>query len=92
MASNINCQLGAIREFLHSNLLGYPVIHEEAAWPFDPEISLKRRKLWEETNGIKGEKLIERLGLGIDGGADERLEKQRARDFGHLGGLNYFRP
>lgn len=40
-------------------------------------------------HGYRGEKLIERLGLGIDGYADERLAKQQARDAGKLGGVIY---
>lgn len=40
-------------------------------------------------NGYRGEKLIERLGLGIDGRAAERLVQQQARDAGQLGGVTY---
>lgn len=38
-------------------------------------------------NGFRGERLIERLGLGVDGHAAERLAQQRARDAGKLGGV-----
>lgn len=83
---------GLIGNFLQTNLLGFPVIHETRPWIFDPDISLRRRKQFIELHGDKGERLIERLGLGIDGYADERLRLQRKRDEGHLGGLNASRP
>lgn len=38
-------------------------------------------------NGFRGEKLIERLGLGVDGYAADRLAQQQARDAGKLGGV-----
>lgn len=44
-----------------------------------------------QLHGYRGEKLIERLGLGIDGHAAERLAQQRARDNGKLGGVIYQR-
>ncbi|CAH0715070.1 unnamed protein product, partial [Brenthis ino] len=84
--------MGPIESFIQTNLVGFPVIHETRPWIFDPDISLRRRKQFIELHGDKGEKLIERLGLGIDGYADERLKLQRQRDEGHLGGLNSLRP
>ncbi|XP_028170868.1 uncharacterized protein LOC114360369 [Ostrinia furnacalis] len=83
---------GPIENFIRTNFVGHPVIHDQQTWIFDPDISLKRRKQFVELNGDKSVYLIERLGLGIDGRADERLAKQRQRDEGHLGGLNYFQP
>lgn len=83
---------GPIGLFLQTNLIGLPVIHETQQWVFDPDVALRRRKEFIELNGDKGEKLIERLGLGIDGYGDQRLIKQRQRDEGHLGGLNSLRP
>lgn len=84
--------MGPIGNFIRTNLVGQPVIHDHQTWIFDPDLSLRRRKQFIELNGDKGVYLIERLGLGIDGRADERLQKQRQRDEGHLGGLNYFLP
>lgn len=40
-----------------------------------------------KVNGFRGEKLIERLGLGVDGYAADRLAQQQARDAGKLGGV-----
>lgn len=81
-----------IRGFIQTNLIGLPLIHKTVPWEFDPEVSLRRRKQFQQLNGIRGEDLIERLGLGIDGYEEERLQQQRQRDQGHLGGLNYFNP
>ncbi|XP_013147188.1 PREDICTED: uncharacterized protein LOC106110047 [Papilio polytes] len=84
--------VGPIGGFIRSNLVGHPVIHEEQSWIFDPDVALRRRKQFIELNGDKGDKLIERLGLGIDGYDEERLKIQRVRDEGHLGGLNALLP
>lgn len=40
-------------------------------------------------HGYRAEKLIERIGLGIDGHEEQRKEYQRARDSGKLGGVIY---
>lgn len=40
-------------------------------------------------NGYRGEKYIERVGLGIDGHEEERREQQRIRDHGKLQGVIY---
>lgn len=90
--SKVNCQLEAIRDFVQINIAGVPALHTLTKWDFDPDISLKRRAFFEEVNGVKAEKLIERLGVGMDGKEYERREKQKIRDQGHLGGLNYFLP
>lgn len=84
--------VGPIANFIRTNLVGHPVLHDQQTWIFDPDVALKRRKQFIEVNGDKAVNLIERLGLGIDGRADERLQKQRQRDEGHLGGLNFFQP
>lgn len=68
------------------------MIHDKKLWVFDPDVALKRRRNFIELHGDKGDKLIERLGLGIDGNDQERLAKQRERDEGHLGGLNAYLP
>ncbi|CAB3240487.1 unnamed protein product [Arctia plantaginis] len=83
---------GPIAGFIRTNFIGHPVIHDRVSWVFDPDVALKRRRQFIELHGDKGEKLIERLGLGIDGDDRERLEKQRQRDEGHLGGLNAYLP
>ncbi|XP_045507063.1 uncharacterized protein LOC123703185 isoform X3 [Colias croceus] len=83
---------GPIGTFIQTNAIGFPVLHEHQTWIFDPDVGLRRRREFIELNGDKGEKLIERLGLGIDGYSEERLRQQRLRDQGHLGGLNALRP
>nr|XP_004923471.1 uncharacterized protein LOC101737849 [Bombyx mori] len=85
-------QTGLIGSFVRTNLIGYPVIHDKAVWKFDPDVAKKRREQFIELHGDKGERLIERLGLGIDGDSGRRLEDQRKRDEGHLGGINAFLP
>lgn len=84
--------VGPIAGFIRTNVVGHPVIHDQTHWIFDPDVSQKRRKVFRELHGDKGDKLIERLGLGIDGKDEKRLQKQRERDEGHLGGLNAFLP
>lgn len=84
--------MGPVGQFIRTNLVGQPVIHDKVAWIFDPDVALKRRRQFIELHGDKGEKLIERLGLGIDGRDEERLAFQRQRDEGHLGGLNAYLP
>ncbi|XP_050356635.1 uncharacterized protein LOC126777604 [Nymphalis io] len=84
--------VGPIGTFIQTNFIGFPVIHESQPWIFDPDVASRRRKEFRELNGDKAEKLIERLGLGIDGYGEQRLKMQRQRDEGHLGGLNSLRP
>lgn len=84
--------VGPIGDFIRANVVGRPVIHDRKQWIFDPDVSQKRRKTFRELHGDLGEKLIERLGLGIDGRDEERLTAQRQRDEGHLGGLNSLLP
>ncbi|XP_055610339.1 uncharacterized protein LOC129757220 [Uranotaenia lowii] len=79
-------------DLLQNNIAGVPLIHKTEEFDFDPEVSQKRRELYYEQHGFRGEKAIERLGLGIDGKHRERLEHQRQRDEGHLNGLNYQQP
>lgn len=88
----INGQLNIIKDIVQYNLAGLPVVHKVRHFDFDPDVSLRRRKEFEAIHGEKAEKLIERLGLGIDGNAEERLQQQRARDEGHLGGVNNYLP
>lgn len=42
-----------------------------------------------QTHGFRGEKYIEKVGLGIDGHEEERREQQRIRDQGRLQGVIY---
>ncbi|KAI5632259.1 hypothetical protein NE865_15014 [Phthorimaea operculella] len=84
--------IGPISSFVRTNLIGFPVIHDKQTWIFDPDVALKRRKAFISLHGDKGERLIERLGLGIDGNDEERLKEQQIRDEGHLGGLNAYLP
>ncbi|KAL4709648.1 hypothetical protein ACJJTC_007379 [Scirpophaga incertulas] len=88
------CQgpVGPIALFIRTNFVGDPVIHNKVTWIFDPYVGIRRSKQFVALNGDKGERLIEKLGLGIDGREEEYLLRQRARDEGHLGGLNYFLP
>lgn len=75
-----------ITSLIQNNLLGSPTVHQVTKWEFDPEVAIKRRETFQQTNGYRGEKLIERIGLGIDGLHHERLAIQRERDEGLLGG------
>lgn len=75
-----------VKNLIQGNLAGIPIIHEITVWDFDPEVAVKRRELFERANGFRGERLIERMGLGIDGLHDIRLAQQQARDEGLLGG------
>ncbi|KAJ8935415.1 hypothetical protein NQ314_012834 [Rhamnusium bicolor] len=84
--------LEVVRDLVEFNLAGHPVLHKATNWPFDPEVGKRRSRQYQELNGVLGEKAIERLGLGIDGYDRERLEKQRVRDAGHLGGVDYLTP
>jgi hypothetical protein len=81
-----------VRDFVQYNVGGIPLTHQTQTYDFDPDIALKRREQFVELNGDKSEKLIERIGLGVDGKQQERLAAQQARDEGHLNGINYFLP
>ncbi|XP_037035171.1 uncharacterized protein LOC119073671 isoform X1 [Bradysia coprophila] len=87
--TNAQGPIALIRSILQNNLVGAPVVHKVSEWDFDPEISQKRRAQFYELHGYRADKLIERLGLGIDGHAEERLQQQRARDAGQLNGVIY---
>ncbi|CAH0551723.1 unnamed protein product [Brassicogethes aeneus] len=86
------CSCNIVRELVQFNLAGHPILHKTVEWPFDPEIGVRRSRQYQELNGRLGEKAIERLGLGIDGYDRERLAEQRARDEGHLNGVDYLTP
>lgn len=75
-----------VLRLIQNNLVGAPVVHQVTKWEFDPDVAIQRRELFEKANGFRGEKLIERIGLGTDGLHNERLAIQRERDNGLLGG------
>lgn len=75
-----------LRSLIQNNLAGPPVIHKRTEWNFDPDVGVQRGQLFQLANGYRGERLVERLGLGLDGQHDARLVQQRARDSGLLGG------
>lgn len=78
-----------ITRLIQNNLVGSPVVHQVTEWEFDPDVALKRREIFQSVNGYRGEKLIERIGLGTDGLHNERLAIQRDRDEGLIGGTIY---
>ncbi|CAG9862517.1 unnamed protein product [Phyllotreta striolata] len=84
--------LGFVRDLVEFNVAGHPVLHKDQNWPFDPDVGKRRSRQYQELNGRFGEKAIERLGLGLDGYDRERLQEQRLRDAGHLGGVDYLTP
>lgn len=75
-----------VLRLIQNNLLGSPVVHQVTEWDFDPDVAIRRREIFQDVNGFRGEKLIERVGLGVDGLHNERLAIQRERDEGLLGG------
>lgn len=86
MVTKSSATIKVVKDLIQFNLLGHPVVHQDVSYPFDPDAGIKRSRLYQEVNGIHGEKAIERLGLGIDGNDYERLLQQRARDEGLLNG------
>ncbi|KAK4884321.1 hypothetical protein RN001_000592 [Aquatica leii] len=77
--------LNIVKDILQYNIAGHPVLHKELDYPFDPDVGPRQARLYQQTNGVYGEKAIERLGLGIDGRHQERLLQQQIRDVGYLG-------
>lgn len=71
------------------NVAGQPLIHKQQLFEFDPDVAVRRRSQYYELHGFHGDKLTERVGLGIDGRNEERLAEQRTRDAGMLQGANY---
>lgn len=84
--SGVEDPISLIIRLIQNNLVGGPAVHKVTEWDFDPDVALKRRELFEDVNGYRGEKLIERIGLGTDGLHNLRLAIQRERDEGLLGG------
>uniref|UniRef100_A0A1I8NR84 Uncharacterized protein n=1 Tax=Stomoxys calcitrans TaxID=35570 RepID=A0A1I8NR84_STOCA len=84
-----------LSDVLQNNVAGAPVLHERTEWTFDPESAKNARALFYETNGFRGEKYIERIGVGEDGKQDLRRAEQQERDYGRLNGehwINYPAP
>ncbi|XP_073845333.1 uncharacterized protein [Musca autumnalis] len=84
-----------ISDLLSNNVAGAPVLHERTDWNFDPEAARNSRAIYYETHGFRGEKFIERIGVGEDGKQDERRAEQQQRDYGRLNGehwINYPGP
>lgn len=75
-----------LQSLIQNNVIGPPAVHQQTHWNFDPEVTVRRREAFEREHGFRGEQLVERLGLGVDGNQDARLTQQRARDEGLLGG------
>lgn len=88
-----DCQYirNSIRNLVY-NAVGTPEVHQRQQWVFDPDAGRRRSVQYQQINGRLGELAIERLGLGIDGRESERIQQQRLRDEGHLGGLNAYLP
>lgn len=72
---------GGLIGIIQKNVLGFPEFHKQQLWQFDPSVSARRAHEFYALHGFRSEKLIERIGLGIDGRQDERREQQIARDF-----------
>lgn len=50
----------------------------------------KLKYFWfQQLNGYRGQKFIERIGVGIDGKENERRAAQEVRDIGRLNGAHY---
>lgn len=65
---------------IQKNVLGTAQFHKQQSWPFDPSVSARRAPEFIALHGDKSEKLIERIGLGLDGRQNERREQQIVRD------------
>lgn len=76
----------SLQLLIQNNVIGPPAVHQITEWNFDPYVTVERRELFRREHGFRGEKLTERLGLGVDGNHEARLALQRARDEGLLGG------
>lgn len=72
---------GGLIGILQKNVLGYPEFHKQQSWQFDPSVSARRAPEFIALHGFRSEKLIERIGLGMDGRQNERREQQMVRDF-----------
>ncbi|XP_025193884.1 uncharacterized protein LOC112593615 [Melanaphis sacchari] len=71
---------GGIIGLIQNNVLGAADFHRQQSWPFDPNVSGRRAHEFIALHGDKSERLIERIGLGVDGRQEERREQQAIRD------------
>jgi len=71
---------GGIIGLIQNNVLGTADFHRQQSWPFDPNVGGRRAREFIGLHGDKSERLIERIGLGINGRQDERREQQAVRD------------
>lgn len=69
-----------IISLIQNNVLGTAEFHRQQSWPFDPNVSARRTHEFVALHGDKSERLIERIGLGLDGRQQERREQQVVRD------------
>jgi hypothetical protein len=72
---------GGIISLIQNNVLGSAVFHRQQSWPFDPAVSARRAPEFIALHGDKSDKLIERIGLGLDGRQQERRQQQLTRDY-----------
>ncbi|XP_050422087.1 uncharacterized protein LOC126834308 [Adelges cooleyi] len=71
---------GGIISLLQNNVLGAPLFHKQQSWPFDPDEASRRAPEFIALHGYKSDRLIERIGLGLDGRQEQRRQKQVERD------------
>jgi len=72
---------GGLIGIIQNNVLGSSEFHKQQSWPFDPYVAARRAPEFIALHGDKSEKLIERIGLGLDGRQNERRAQQTIRDF-----------
>lgn len=72
---------GGLISLIQNNVLGSAEFHKQQSWPFDPAVSARRAPEFIALHGDKSEKLIERIGLGLDGRQMERRQQQLTRDY-----------
>jgi hypothetical protein len=83
---------GIIRQLIQNNLAGPPGNFQVVSWKFDPNVADRRRVEFEQKYGVHGQKLIARLGQGVDAYHEERRVKQIERntqaDYPHVNDPN----
>jgi hypothetical protein len=71
---------GIIRQLIQNNVAGSAENFQVVSWKFDPDVADRRRVEFERKYGVRGQKLIARLGQGEDGYQEERRLRQIERD------------
>lgn len=71
---------GIIRQLIRENLAGSAENFQVVSWKFDPDVADRRSAEFERKHGVRGQKLIARLGQGEDGYQEERRLRQIERD------------